>query len=301
MTTVAILGTGRMGGAMARALARAGTPLVLANRSPEKAVALAAELTGQGAEVRAVRSPAEAAAAADVLVSMVSDEAAVRELYRGPGGVLEGIRAGTVALDSSTVPPSVSRGLADDVRARGADILDAPVSGSVTLAESGKLTILVGGETASVERVRPVLDQLAGRVFHLGPLGSGAVVKLAVNAIIFGLNQSVAEALVLAERAGVDRAGVYEVFMASAIGAPFVQYKRDAFVSPESAPVAFALSLAAKDLGLIGALATEVGASMPQAQVDLATITAAIAALPDGADRDFSAVAEHLRRQPGAG
>lgn len=298
MTTVAILGTGRMGGAMARALARGGTPLVLANRSPEKAQALAAELGGQ---TRAVGTAREAAEAADVLISMVADEAAVDALYRGPDGVLAGLRDGAVAIDSSTVPPSVSRGLAAEVRARGADILDAPVSGSVTLAESGTLTILVGGEAATLERVRPVLDQLASRVFHMGPLGSGAVIKLAVNAIIFGLNQSVAEALVLAERAGVDRATAYEVFMASAIGAPFVQYKRDAFVSPDTAPVAFALELAAKDLGLIEALAAEVGVPMPQARIDRQTIGEAIRALPQGGEADLAGVAEHLRRRSDTG
>src|SRR6187431_1281985 len=108
MTTVAILGTGRMGGAMARSLARAGTPLVLANRSPDKAQALAAEL---GGDTRAVATAAEAAAAADVIISMVADGAAVEALYRGADGVLAGIRPGAVALDSSTVPPSVSRGL----------------------------------------------------------------------------------------------------------------------------------------------------------------------------------------------
>lgn len=298
MTTVAILGTGRMGGAMARALARGGMPLVLANRSPEKAQALAAELGGQ---TRAVGTAREAAEAADVLISMVADEAAVDALYRGPDGVLAGLRDGAVAIDSSTVPPSVSRGLAAEVRARGADILDAPVSGSVTLAESGTLTILVGGEAATLERVRPVLDQLASRVFHMGPLGSGAVIKLAVNAIIFGLNQSVAEALVLAERAGVDRATAYEVFMASAIGAPFVQYKRDAFVSPDTAPVAFALELAAKDLGLIEALAAEVEVPMPQARIDRQTIGEAIRALPQGGKADLAGVAEHLRRRSDTG
>ncbi len=292
MTTVAILGTGRMGGAMAKALAQAGTPLVLSNRSPEKAAALAAEL---GGATRAVGTAAEAAAAADVIISMVSDGDAVDALYRGPEGVLAGIRPGAVALDSSTVPPSVSRALAPDIRARGADILDAPVSGSVTLAESGKLTLLVGGEAATLERVRPLLDRLAARVFHMGPLGSGAVIKLAVNTIIFGLNQSVSEALVLSERAGVDRATAYEVFMASAIGAPYVQYKRDSFVSPDTAPVAFALALAAKDLGLITEVATEVGAPMPQARLDAATIAEAIEGLPRGGDSDLAAVAEHLR------
>jgi 3-hydroxyisobutyrate dehydrogenase-like beta-hydroxyacid dehydrogenase len=298
MTAVAVLGTGRMGAAMARSLARAGFPLLLANRSHEKAAALAAEL---GGESRAVASPAEAASGADVVLSMVSDGAAVEELYRGQEGVLEGLRSGAVAVDSSTVPPSVSRALAADVRARGADILDAPVSGSVVLAETGKLTIMVGGATETLERVRPVLDALAGRVFHMGPLGSGAVIKLCVNAVVFGLNQSVAESLVLAERAGVDRAAAYEVFTASAIGAPFVQYKRDAFVSPEQAPVAFSIALAIKDLGLITGLADEVGGQVPQSRLNVAQLTAAAAGLPAGGEGDMAGVAEHLRRGgPGA-
>ncbi len=169
----------------------------------------------------------------------------------------------------STVPPSVVRGLAAAVRARGADILDAPVSGSVSLAGTGQLSIMVGGDVAALERARPVLDALAVRVTHMGALGSGATIKLCVNTIIFGLNQSVAEALVLAERAGVDRAAAYDVFLNSAIAAPFVRYKEGAFVHPESTPVAFSVELAIKDLGLVAALATEVGASMPQARVDL--------------------------------
>ncbi len=277
---------------MARSLARAGFPVVLWNRSGARAATLAAEL---GGEARAVATAAEAAAAADVTISMVSDAAAVEELYRAPDGLLAGIRSGAVVMDSSTVPPSVSRGLAPDVRARGADILDAPVSGSVTLAETGKLTLLVGGEATTVEQARPVLEALGARVFHLGPLGSGTVIKLAVNAIIFGLNQAVAESLVLAERAGVARATAYEVFMASAIGAPLVQYKRDSFVTPETASVAFSLALAAKDLSLIMDLADEVGAEVPQARLDAALIAAAMADLPDGRERDMADVAQHLR------
>ena len=170
----------------------------------------------------------------------------------------------------STVPPSVSRALEARVRATGAGLLDAPVSGSVALAESGQLTIMAGGDEADLERARPVLDALAKRVFHLGPLGSGAVMKLAVNNIIFGLNQVLAESLVLAERAGVERATAYEVFASSAIAAPFVLYKRAAFVEPETTPPAFALELAAKDLGLILELGAQVGAALPQAALNLA-------------------------------
>jgi 3-hydroxyisobutyrate dehydrogenase/2-hydroxy-3-oxopropionate reductase len=126
----------------------------------------------------------------------------------------------------------------------------------------------------------------------MGPLGSGATIKLAVNAIIFGLNQSVAESLVLAEKAGVDRALAYEVFAAGAVGAPFVQYKRNAFVEPGAHPPAFSLELAAKDLRLILALAGQVGAEMPQAQVNLDQIAATAAT---GPDRDLSVVAVRLR------
>jgi 3-hydroxyisobutyrate dehydrogenase/2-hydroxy-3-oxopropionate reductase len=117
--------------------------------------------------------------------------------------------------------------------------------------------------------------------------------KLAVNTIIFGLNQAIAEGLVLAEAAGVDRARAYEVISSSAVAAPFVQYKRAAFVEPDATPVAFALELAAKDLGLIRELADDVGLRLPQAEVDLELIRSTIAA--GRAGRDFSMVAEHLR------
>lgn len=289
VSDVAILGTGRMGGAMGRALARAGFALTLYNRTPEKAQELAAEL---GAEV--APDAASAVARASVGISMVADEAAVRELFRGPGGVLEGLAAGTTLLEMSTVPPHVSRDLEPDVRARGAAILDAPVSGSVTLAESGSLTIMAGGAAGDVERVRPVLDALATTVFHMGALGSGSTIKLAVNSVIFALNESLAEALVLAERAGVDRARAYEVFAASAIAAPFTKYKQAAFVDPGSAATAFALGLAAKDLQLILELARATGAPMPQAEINLAGVRDAIDAV--GADADLSAVAVALRR-----
>jgi 3-hydroxyisobutyrate dehydrogenase/2-hydroxy-3-oxopropionate reductase len=169
------------------------------------------------------------------------------------------------------------------------------VSGSVTLAESGKLTVMVGGDADALERARPVLDALAGRVFHLGPIGNGAAMKLAVNAVIFGLDVALAEALVMAERAGVDRAAAWDVFEASAIGAPFVGYKRAAFLDPATTPVAFALDLAAKDLGLIADLAEETGVPAQQARTNLEVIRAAAGSV--GGERDFADVAEHLRRR----
>jgi len=292
MTTVGLLGTGRMGSGMARALARAGMAPILYNRTPERAAELAAEIGTRVAE-----SPAALAAGVDVLLSMVADGPAVEDLYRGPGGLLEGLRAGTVAVDLSTVPPSTIRGLEADVRARGAGILDSPVSGSVGGAASGDLTLMVGGTAEDLERARPALEPLAKVIFHVGPLGSGAAMKLAVNAVVFGLNNALAEALVLAERAGIERSQAYDVLAASAVGAPFVQYKRAAFVDPDGTPTAFALELAEKDLRLITALADELGVPMAQARTNLELIRTA------GRDRpgdDFATVAVDLRERSAA-
>jgi 3-hydroxyisobutyrate dehydrogenase-like beta-hydroxyacid dehydrogenase len=288
--TVAVLGAGRMGAAMAERLASQGVTVVVYNRSPERATALAGRI---GATV--APSPAEAASTADVIISMVADDDAVRALFDGPDGVAAGIRAASVAVDCSTVLPEAIRSVAGAVRARGAGILDAPVSGSVTSTLAGELTIMVGGEAADLEHARPVLDHLARRVFHLGPLGTGAAMKLAVNTLIYGLNGAVAEGLLLAERNGIERALAYDVLAASAAGAPYVGYKRNAFVSPESTPVAFSLGLADKDLRLIDILAEASGTAMPQAAVNLEVIRAAEASM--GEDADFSTVASHLRQE----
>jgi 3-hydroxyisobutyrate dehydrogenase/2-hydroxy-3-oxopropionate reductase len=224
---------------------------------------------------------------------MLADGPAVDSVYGGPDGLLAGVRRGAVLVDTSTVPPATIRAHEAAARASGAGILDAPVSGSVGLAESGKLTLMVGGEAADLERARPVLDALAATIFHVGPLGSGAAMKLAVNTVIFGLNEALAEGLVLAEAAGIDRALAYDVIAASAAGAPYVGYKRTAFLDPAATPVAFALDLAAKDLGLIADLAIAVDVRLPQAGVDLEVVRAAATDL--GGDRDFSTVADHLR------
>jgi len=288
MTTVGVLGIGRMGAAMARALHTAGHDLVLWNRSPEAADALAAEL---GARVAA--TPAEVARTASVCITMLADGPAVDDVYGGPTGLIAGAGAHTVLVDTSTVPPSVLREHAAAIRVTGAGVLDAPVSGSVATATTGKLTLMIGGDAADLERARPVLDALAPTIVHIGPLGSGAAMKLAVNTAIFGLNQAVSEALVLAEAAGIERSVAYDVLAASAVGAPYVGYKRAAFVDPDATPVAFSLDLAAKDLRLIRDLAAAVDADVPQAALDLEVIEAAAEAV--GGDRDFSAVAAYLR------
>jgi len=294
MTTVAMVGTGRMGSAMARSIARAGFELIVHNRTPQKAEELAAEVG-----CRLGSTPAETAAAADVTITMLADDAAVRSTYDGPEGLLAGARPGSVLVDMSTVRPETLGAFGGRAREAGVGLLDSPVSGSVHLAEAGTLTLMVGGDLDDLERARPVLDAVAKTVFHLGPLGTGAAMKLAVNTVIFGLNQSLAEALVLAEAAGIERDRAYDVLAASAVGAPFVGYKRAAYLEPETTPVAFSLDLTDKDLGLITELAGALGVPMPQAATNRAVVNEARAS--GGGDRDFSAVAVELRarRRPG--
>jgi 3-hydroxyisobutyrate dehydrogenase-like beta-hydroxyacid dehydrogenase len=285
---VAVVGCGRMGSAMARSIARGGADLVLYNRTPDAARVLAEEV---GARVAG--SPAEAATGADVAITMLSDGDAVRAIWDGPTGLVAGAHDGGVLVDMSTVPPDTIVGFEQAVRGRGSGIMDAPVSGSTVLAEAGQLTIMAGGTADDLERARPALDLVSRGISHVGPLGSGAALKLAVNALIFAINNSVSEALVLAEEAGLDRAVAYDVFAASAAGSPFVGYKRDAFVDPEGTPVAFSFDLALKDLRLIVELADRLGVPIPQSRMNQQIIDEASARL--GGDRDASAVAVHLR------
>jgi 3-hydroxyisobutyrate dehydrogenase-like beta-hydroxyacid dehydrogenase len=286
--TVAVLGTGRMGAAMARTLRQAGFDVVLYNRSADSAQALADEV---GAT--AVSTPREAAAAAQVVISSLADDTAVTEVYSGPDGAAAGLGEGAVVLEMSTIDPGTVAEIAPAIEAAGATLIDAPVSGSVPLVEQGALTVMAGGTGEGMETARPVLDALAAKVYEVGDLGSGATMKLAVNAIVHAVNIAVAEALVLAEEAGVDRATAYEVFANSAAGSPFIQYKRAAFENPEEAPVAFSLDLVAKDLDLILGLADRVGVEMDQSAANRAVAGKAIAA--GLGDRDMSAVAGYLR------
>jgi 3-hydroxyisobutyrate dehydrogenase/2-hydroxy-3-oxopropionate reductase len=277
-----------MGGAMARTIAREGFDVILWNRDQTKADEVAGVI---GAPVAA--SAADAASKADIILTSLADDAALERVYLEPGGIVEGIARDAVAVDTSTVdPPAVERvGAAIDHVAAG--FLDCPVSGSVSTVEAGTLTIMVGGDAALLERVRPVLDALAQRVIHIGPRGTGAATKLAVNDLVHGLNVALSEALVLAERAGVQRETAYEVFASGAAGAPFVHYKREAYEHPDAAPVAFSLDLVEKDLDLITALGERVGAPLRQAQTTLGIVRDAIAA--GYGDRDLSQIAVFLR------
>jgi 3-hydroxyisobutyrate dehydrogenase/2-hydroxy-3-oxopropionate reductase len=244
---------------------------------------------------RVFDTPREAAASADIVLVSLADDAALESAYTGPDGLAVGLRPGAVVVETSTVRPDTIRALAPIVEAAGATLLDAPVSGSVPVVERGELTFMVGGDPAALDRVRPVLDVLSARVFHMGGQGSGATMKLVVNSVICGLNHALSEALVLAEKAGLARETVYDVFATSAVAAPFVHYKRSAFEHPEDTPVAFRLDLLAKDGALIAELAGRVGARMDQLAATREVIHEALKA--GYGERDLSAVADFLRDQ----
>jgi 3-hydroxyisobutyrate dehydrogenase-like beta-hydroxyacid dehydrogenase len=291
--TVAFLGLGRMGSRIARNIAQAGFPIVLFNRTPSAASELAAEVGGTVAA-----TAAEAAAAATVTLSSLADDAAVRAVYEGPDGLIAGLRPGSVVVDMSTIDPVTVADIAAQVAATGASFVDAPVSGSTASVETKVLLIMAGGSEADVEHVRPILEATSSSIVRVGDVGAGAAIKLAVNAIIFGLDISVAEALVLAERAGIDRTVAYDVIAGSAVGAPMVQYRRAQFEQPGELPASFTIELAIKDLRLILELAERSGAPMPQTERNLEVMSDAVA--HGRGDEDIAAVAEHFRHDRGA-
>jgi 3-hydroxyisobutyrate dehydrogenase-like beta-hydroxyacid dehydrogenase len=280
-----------MGAAMVGTLCRAGVEVVVFNRTRAKA-----EAVGEATGAAVATTAREAAASAQVVLSSLADDAAVGAAYTGGDGIVAGLQPGAVVCEASTIDPGTVRRLRPLVEDRGASLLDTPVSGSVSTVEAGQLTIMAGGDPDVLDRVRPVLDPLAKQVFHVGELGSGAVMKLTVNSVLHGLNLALAEGLVLAERAGVERSAAYELFAASVIAAPFVHYKREAFEHPGQPPVAFSLDLVAKDLDLILALAAEAGATMEQATTNHRVVEAAVAA--GLGDHDLSELTTYLRRTP---
>lgn len=276
-----------MGMPMARQLLRAGFPLTVYNRTASRALLLG----GDGAAV--VESPAEVAARSEVVITMLADGDAVAAVVLGSGGVLSAAEAGTVLVEMSTIGPDAVRRLAAAAHQRGVSMLDAPVSGSVSAAESATLTTIVGGERTVFERVRPVLAAMTAQQLWLGAHGAGAAMKLALNGLIAATNQAVAEALVVAEAWGIEPTAAYEAIATSAVGSRYVDYKRDAFLHPADTAVAFTLALLAKDLALYQELGDSLGVPLASAAAAADALVLARATQGDGAD--LAAVAEHLR------
>jgi 3-hydroxyisobutyrate dehydrogenase-like beta-hydroxyacid dehydrogenase len=277
-----------MGLPMAANIRGAGFDQVVWNRTAIKAADFAEAHGG-----RSAITVVEAVADADIVISMLADDAAVLAAHTGADGSFVAVRPGTIVVDMSTIAVATARQLAEDAKRAGLTFLDAPVSGSVAAATDGLLTIMVGGPADAVDKVRPVLETMGNSVIRLGENGAGASMKLSVNTVVHLLNGAVSEALVLAERSGIDREAAYEVFRNSAVAAPFVHYRQAAFEHPDDTPVAFRLTLAAKDLRNALELADQVGAELPHAAGALRILTKAEEA--GFADHDESAVAEYLR------
>ena len=286
---VALIGAGRMGSAMGGRVAAAGHDLVVFNRTRSRAEDLAGQTNARVAD-----SAREAAEFAEVCLVSLADDPAVTATYLDDNGLIAGLQPRAVVCDASTVAPATVRGLNPLVAQKDAILLDTPVSGSVSTVESGTLTVMVGGDQDGLDRARPVLETFAKSIFYLGDIGAGATMKLVVNSLVHSLNVAVSEALVLAEKEGLDRETAYDIFEAGAAGAPYVKYKREAFLRPGEVPVAFSLDLVAKDQELIHDLAAQVGARMEQGEASRKLVAEAVSA--GMAERDISEVAEFLRR-----
>jgi len=211
-------------------------------------------------------TPREVAAAADVVFSMVTDDAAVRAITSGPDGILAGLAPGKVYVDMSTISPQASREVADQVRSVGAQMLDAPVSGSIPQAETGTLAIMVGGEETAFRVAQPLLATLGQTVTHVGTNGQGLLLKLAINISLAVQTLAFSEGLVLAERGGIDPRLAAEVMSTSSIGSPMLKARVPLLLDlPERAW--FDITMMHKDIRLALGTAEELGTPLPSAAI----------------------------------
>jgi len=289
--SIAFIGLGLMGARIARNLISQEHVLYLYNRDLRKVDSLIAD--APEGRVVGCRTAAEAAASASVVMSCLADGEAVRNIYWGRTGVFAGISKGALVVEMSTVSRGDALAVADAAHATDCEAVDAPVSGSTILAARRELTIMVGGAEAAFDRASGVLAKLGSRIHHVGPNGQGVALKLAINTVIYGLNQAIAEGLLLAERSGVARSTAYDVLASSAAAAPYVHYRRANFENPDSAEIAFSMRLALKDQDLIAGLAGDVGCTLAQAELNRSVVEDACNA--GLADRDLACVAEFLR------
>ena len=283
MTRLGFAGLGRMGRPMVRNLARAGFEVVVWNRTRSVAEDLA------GATGVDVADTPRQMADADVVITMLADDAASAAVHFGEDGAFAG-RARTF-LEMGTVSPDHIAALAEG--AGGRDVIDAPVSGSTPQAEAATLKIMAGCDTATLAPLRPVLEAMGDRIDAMGGRGRAAVMKLAVNMLIHGLNQTLAEALALTDAAGLDRARAFEVIAGSAAGAPMLHYRKPLYLDEAAHDVTFALKLAAKDMQVATELAAKLGISTPQAVANLDQLNAARTA--GFAERDMAAIVAYMR------
>jgi 3-hydroxyisobutyrate dehydrogenase-like beta-hydroxyacid dehydrogenase len=287
--TVGLIGLGLMGRPMGANLLKAGFPLVVWNRTRARAEALAQ----QGARVAS--TPREAAAACDVLLTMVSDPPALESVLWGVDGALAGLRRGSVYVDSSTVSPALARRIAVACAERGAEFLDAPVTGGTWGAEKGELVFMVGGNAEMLKRVEPVLGAMGKKWFHLGAHGAGQTVKLAMNMILALQVDALAEALALVTSSGVAGERLIEVLQSSMARAQVLDVKAPMMLAGKYAP-SFPLRLMHKDLGLALELANQTGVPLPATAAAREIYNAVKGAATE--DVDYAAVARFWEKAP---
>jgi 3-hydroxyisobutyrate dehydrogenase-like beta-hydroxyacid dehydrogenase len=258
MATLGFVGLGAMGSRLARRLLEARFAVVGYNRTAGKAKPLA------DAGMRLAGSPREVAAAADVVFSMVTDDAALRAVALGPDGIVAGLRRDAVLVEMSTVSPAVVREIGEAVAAAGAHTLDAPISGSTISVETGAASIAAGGDAATLERVRPYLLAMApGGITHVGALGQAKTMKVATNLGLAVQMLAFCEAVLLAEKSGIARERAVEALMKSVIASPMVKYRGPFVMGKMPTDAWFPVPMAQKDLQLALDHAHAVGVPMP--------------------------------------
>jgi 3-hydroxyisobutyrate dehydrogenase-like beta-hydroxyacid dehydrogenase len=283
---IGFIGLGLMGRPMALNLLKAEFPVVIWNRTKSKTE----ELAKAGAKVAS--SAREAAAQADVLITIVSDPAALESVLWGEGA-LEALRRGSVLVDSSTVSAALAKRISAEAAARGVEFLDAPVTGGTWGAEKGELVLMVGGEAATLKRVEPVLAALGKKWFHLGPNGAGQTVKVAMNLILALQVQALAEALALVIGAGVPGENLVAVLQASMARAAVLDVKAPMILKRDYTP-SFPLRLMHKDLGLALDLANQIGVPLPACAAARETYSAVKGESKE--DLDYAAVARFWQK-----
>ncbi|WP_085170037.1 NAD(P)-dependent oxidoreductase [Paenibacillus barengoltzii] len=261
MKSIGFIGLGTMGAPMASNLLRAGYPVTVYNRTASKA----APLTELGATVAA--SPKEAAAGADVVITMVSNDDSIIEVYEGGNGVLAGIRSGTTVIDCSTISPALVQRLAKQIAALGSSFLDAPVTGSSPAAIDGTLVFMVGGSAETLAQVMDLFDTMGKKVLHMGDNGSGAVAKLAHNTIVGINNLALAEGFAIAAKSGLSADRFLELVQLGSAGSKAAELKGRKIIEHDFTNQ-FSLALMLKDLKLASSLTD--GSGIPAPMLNLA-------------------------------
>lgn len=257
------------------------------NRSPKAAADFAATHGATQTDL-----PAELAAASDMVITMLADDQAARDVFLGTGGLIAADGA-DLLVEMGTMSPGLIREIAETATYHGKTFVDAPVSGSTQAAEDGSLLIMAGASDQLASRLSPIFDRIGRQTIWLGQSGAGAAMKLAVNALIHGLNQTLAEAMTLAESVGIDPDMAYDAIESSAAAAPMLKYRRSLYLDEASQDVSFTIALAQKDVRLALDLAGTTGIAMPQTQATLEVLQAASDA--DFGNRDMAAILSFMR------